>query len=50
MIDAAIGIGAAVVAGGIAYGDLRYQIGKLKGKMELIETGLKVIIDNNNIK
>ena len=29
------------------YGDMRYRVGKLEGKMELISKSVKVIMDNN---
>lgn len=50
MIEYIAGAFIAVVAGGVAYGDLRGKIGKLEGKMDLISKNLKVIMDNNGIK
>lgn len=41
------------IAGGsilVAYGDMRYRVGKLEGKMELISKNMKVIMDNNKVK
>ena len=36
-----------ICSGGIlvAYGDMRYRIGKLEGKMELISKNMRVIMD-----
>lgn len=41
-----------ICGGGIlvAYGDMRYRVGKLEGKMELISKSVKVIMDNNKVK
>ena len=38
-----------ICGGGIlvAYGDMRYRIGKLEGKMELISKNMRVIMNNN---
>jgi len=46
MIEYVAGIATAVIAGGLAYGDLRAKIGRLEGKMELISKDLKVIIND----
>ena len=43
-------IGLLAITGGsvlVAYGDMRYRIGKLEGKMELISKSMKVIMNNN---
>lgn len=41
-----------ICGGGIlvAYGDMRYRVGKLEGKMELISKSMKVIMNNNKGK
>jgi len=46
-------IGLFVITGGSVlalYGDMRYKIGKLEGKMELISRNMKVIMNNNKEK
>lgn len=50
MIEIAISIGAAIVGGAIAYGDLRAKIGKLEGKIDLITNSMKMIMKNNGVK
>lgn len=42
----AIAIGSVVAS----YGDIRYRIGKLEGKMELISKNMKVIMNNKEGK
>lgn len=41
-----------ICSGGIlvAYGDIRYRVGKLEGKMDLISKSMKVIIDHKEGK
>lgn len=42
-------VGWLTIAGGsilVAYGDMRYRLGKLEGKMELISKNMKVIMNN----
>lgn len=38
-----------IVTGGIlaSYGDTRYRLGKLEGKMELISKDVRVVMNNN---
>jgi len=46
-------IGLFVITGGSVlalYGDMRYRVGKLEGKMELISKSMKVIMNNNKEK
>jgi len=50
MIEYFAGVATAIVAGALAYGDLRGKIGKLEGKIDLISQNIKVIINNNNKK
>jgi len=50
MIETIAGIGVFAVGGAIAYGDIRYRIGKLEGKMDLISKNLTVIMNNSNHK
>lgn len=41
------------IAGGsilVAYGDMRYRMGKLEGKMELISKSVKVIMGDKKVE
>ena len=43
-------IGLFAITGGSVlalYGDMRYRVGKLEGKMELMSKSMRVIMDNN---
>jgi len=48
MIELILGVGGMAIGGAIAYGDIRYRLGKLEGKMDLISKNLIVIMKNNN--
>jgi len=50
MIEYLAAITAAVIGGGLAYGDLRAKIGKLEGKIDLISKNIVVILNNNHKK
>lgn len=50
MMELILGVGGIAIGGAIAYGDIRYRLGKLEGKMDLISKNLIVIMKNNNRK
>lgn len=50
MIEYFAGLATAAVAGALAYGDIRYRIGKLESKMDLIYKNITIIMDNNREK
>lgn len=50
MIEYVLGLGGMAIGGAIAYGDIRYRLGKLEGKMDLISQNLTVIMKNNSKK
>jgi len=50
MIEYVLAAAGLIAGGGLAYGDIRYRLGKLEGKMDLISQNLTIYMDNNHKK
>lgn len=50
MIEYFAGVATAIIAGALAYGDIRYRLGKLEGKMDLISNNITLYMNNNKKK